>query len=284
MRADREPRVRGNVGLRIGRDRAAQGAITLFVVTTVLCLVGPALSPYSPTDASGPPLLPPLSVGHPLGTDANGFDVLSRVLAGAQVTWPTALVLVLIGVLVGGMIGLVAGTGAGWIDGLLTWATDVFLALPAVLVGIALVAALGQGWTAMIAGLGVVWWPYYARIFRGHARGLASGPNIEAARLAGVGRVRIVWRHILPGVVPSAVVLAGFDVGAALLAVSSLAFLGLGVAPPAAELGADAAAGFAYLLSAPWVCLAPAITIAVLGLIANLAGAAGRRLLREDAW
>lgn len=268
--------------MRIERDRAAHCAIALFVAVTLLSLVGPMLSPYSPTEISGAPLLPPLSPGHPLGTDANGFDVLARVLAGAQVTWPSALALVSVGLVVGGLVGLIAGTGSTRVDGALTWLTDIFLALPPVLVGIALVAALGPGWGAMILGLGAVWWPYYARVFRGHARELASGHNIEAARLAGVGRLRIAGRHVLPGIVPAAVVLAGFDVGAAVLAASSLAFLGLGVAAPAAELGADAAAGFAFLLPAPWVCLAPAVTIAVLGMVANLAGAAGRHLLRQD--
>lgn len=268
--------------MRIEGDRAAHGAIALFVLVTALCLVGPALSPYPPTEIIGDPLRPPLTAGHPLGTDQNGFDVLSRVLAGAQVTWPSALALVSIGLVVGGLVGLVAGTGATRVDTLLSWLTDLVLALPPILVGIALVAALGPGWGAMILGLGAVWWPYYARVFRGHARELTAGHNIEAARLAGVGRLRIVCRHVLPGIVPAAVVLASFDVGAAVLAASSLAFLGLGVAPPAAELGADAAAGFAFLLPAPWVCLAPAITIAVLGLVANLAGAAGRHLLRPD--
>jgi peptide/nickel transport system permease protein len=157
--------------------------------------------------------------------------------------------------------------------------TDLFLALPAPLVAIAIVSALGPGIVHTLIGISVVWWPYYARIIRGEVRALAARPHIEAARLAKAGRTRIIVRHLLPGAIPTAIVSASLDVGNVVLLLAGLSFLGLGQSQPAPELGADVANALDQLLSQKWVPLIPGIAVLLLTLIANLGGDALRRLL-----
>ena len=157
--------------------------------------------------------------------------------------------------------------------------TDLFLALPGALVAIAIVAAMGSGLRNTLVAVAIVWWPFYARIIRGEVKALAARPHVEAARLSGVGEVRLVTRHLLPGVVPTAVVTASLDVGNVILLLAGLSFLGLGQQAPAPELGADTARAMQQLLSHWTVPGVPALAVLVLTLVANLGGDAVRSLL-----
>ncbi|WP_220131249.1 ABC transporter permease [Streptomyces sp. PT12] len=139
--------------------------------------------------------------GHLLGTDGIGRDLLSRTLPGLRTSWLMALAIVALGLLAGGLTGLVAGAFGGWADAVLMRITDLFLALPGTLVAIAVAAALGSGLGNTFLAISVVWWPFYARIVRGEVRVLAARPHVEAARMAGVGRTRLIVPHLLPGVV-----------------------------------------------------------------------------------
>ena len=159
------------------------------------------------------PLQAPGKGGFLLGTDAIGRDIFSRVLFGMRSSWFAALVVVAVGVLIGGLVGLIAGAAGGWIDSLLMRITDVFLSLPAPVLAIAVVAALGPGFVHTLIAVSIVWWPFYARLVRGEVARLAARPHIEAARLAGVGPIRLATRHLLPGAVPNALVAASLDVG-----------------------------------------------------------------------
>jgi peptide/nickel transport system permease protein len=150
--------------------------------------------------------------------------------------------------------------------------TDLFLALPAPVLAIAVVAAMGPSLVHTLIALSVVWWPWYSRIVRGEVRALAARPHAEAARLAGVGRMRLVVRHLLPGAVAPVVVTMSLDVGNLILALAGLSFIGLGAPAPAAELGAMSARGLDYLFGHPWVPIAPAAGVALLALAANLLG------------
>jgi peptide/nickel transport system permease protein len=177
------------------------------------------------------------------------------------------------------VIGLVAGARGGWVDTLLMRITDGFLALPAPIVAIAVVAGLGPGLFHTLLAVSIVWWPFYARIVRGEVRTLAARPHVEAARLAGTGGVRIALRHLLPGAVPTALVTASQDIGTLVLTLAGLSFLGLGQSAPAPELGADTARNLSYLLQDWWIPVMPGIAVAVLSLIANVAGDGARNLL-----
>lgn len=263
---------------RTGRQ-AAWVLVGLLVALTLLAVLARLLAPDDPIQPVAAPQLPPGSPEHLLGTDSIGRDVLSRTLFGLQTSWFSALAVVAVGLLVGGVVGVAAGVGGGWVDAVLMRVTDLFLALPSTLVAIALVAALGPGLRNTLLGMSIVWWPYYARLVRAEVRSVVARPHVEAARLAGVGRARLVLRHVLPGVVPTAVVTASLDIGNVVLLLAGLSFLGLGQPAPAAELGADTAAGTQLLLSAWWVPVVPGVAVLVLSLVANLAGDGIRTLL-----
>jgi peptide/nickel transport system permease protein len=256
-------------------------AIGGLVAVTMLCVIVPWLAPHSATSPAGPSFVHPGHGGFLFGTDEVGRDVLSRVLIGLRASWLASLVVIASGVLIGGVIGLVAGATGGWVDGLLMRITDVFLALPGPVLAIAVVAAMGPSLQHTLIGVAIVWWPFYARIVRGEIRMLASRPHIEAARLAGAGRLRIMTRHLLPGAIPATVVTASLDVGNLVLTLSALSFLGLGAPAPAPELGAMAARGLPYLLEQWWVPVIPGLAVFALALVANLAGDGLRDLMGD---
>lgn len=264
---------------RIGwLDRAA---IVAFVLVTLVAIFAKLLAPHPASATPGDPFLPPLHGGFPLGTDDVGRDIFSRVLLGVQSTWLSAFVVIGSGVIFGGMVGLVAGASGGWLDSALMRFTDVFLALPGPVLAITIVAALGPSlWHTLIAVM-IVWWPLYARIIRGEVRALASRPHMEAARLAGAGRLRLMFRHLMPGAIPSTVVAASLDVSALVITLSSLSFLGLGAPAPAPELGAMSARGIEYLVEYWWVPVMPALAVFVIAAVANLAGDGVRDLMGD---
>ncbi|MBI3215075.1 MAG: ABC transporter permease [Mycobacterium sp.] len=266
-------------GTRLARP-IAWALVGVLGLVTLLAVFARTLAPHNPIQPVGPLNLPPLSPGFPLGTDGIGRDLLSRTLIGIQVSWLSALVVVASGLLIGGTVGLIAGAAGGRVDNILMRITDLFLALPGALVAIAIVAALGSGLFNTLVGVAIVWWPYYARIVRGEVKALAARPHVEAARLAGVSRTRILTRHLLPGVVPTAVVTASLDVGNVVLLLAALSFLGLGQQAPAPELGADTARALSQLLSQWWVPGVPGIAVLLLSLIANVGGDAIRNLIR----
>jgi len=259
-------------------DRAAAG---LLVPVTLIALLAPLLAPHNPIQPVGLPQLPPGSSGFLLGTDSIGRDILSRVLIGWRFSWFAALAVIASGLIVGGLIGLLAGMRGGLVDTVLMRVTDGFLALPAPVLAIAVVAALGPGFVHTLIAVAIVWWPFYARIVRGEIRSLAARSHVEAARLAGVGWIRIAFRHLLPGAVPAVIVTASLDVGNLVLTLAALSFLGLGEPQPAPELGADTARNLTYLLQQWWIPVMPGIAVMLLALAGNLAGDGLRNLLSD---
>jgi peptide/nickel transport system permease protein len=264
-----------------GRSRLDVAAASLLVVVTLIALLAPVLAPHDPIQPVGLPMQSPGSGGFLLGTDSIGRDILSRVLFGWRSSWFAALAVIASGLLIGGLIGLVAGTVGGAVDTVLMRITDGFLALPAPVIAIAVVAALGAGFGHTLIAVAVVWWPFYARIVRGEIRNLAARPHVEAARLAGAGRLRIAVRHLLPGAVPAAVITASLDVGNLVLTLAALSFLGLGQPQPAPELGADTAHNLTYLLQQWWIPVMPGLAVLLLALAGNIAGDGVRNLLGD---
>jgi peptide/nickel transport system permease protein len=240
----------------------------------------PLIAPYKPDLIAGDAFAHP-SLHFLMGTDEVGHDIFSRVLYGIRTSWFSALAVIASGVLIGGTIGLVAGTAGGWVDDVLMRFTDLFLALPGPILAIAVVAALGPSLTHTLLAVAIVWWPFYSRIVRGEVKALAARPHLEAARLAGVGRVRLAVRHLLPGAIPATMVTASLDVGNLILTLAGLSFLGLGAPAPAPELGAMSARGLTYLLQEWWVPVMPGLAVLFLALLSNLAGDGLRDLLGD---
>ncbi len=266
--------------VRASRGRVGWGDIAAFVVFAGLILVAlfaSWLSPHSPFESVGAPFSPP-SAADWMGTDGGGRDVFSRVIFGLQSSLAGAAIVVSSGILIGGAVGIAAGILGGFLDQLLMRITDLFLALPGPLLAIALVVALGPSWEHTLLGVAVVWWPLYARVLRGETRALNARPHMEAARLGSLSQYRLIGRHLLPGLVPSTLVLASLDIGGLVLTLAGLSFLGLGAPAPQPELGAMAAQGTPYLITAWWVSVFPGLIVLVLALVANLAGDAVRDL------
>jgi peptide/nickel transport system permease protein len=267
---------------RFGSATANWIGFSLVLVVTVIALAVPVLAPHDPLLPVGMPLQAPGQNGVLLGTDSVGRDILSRVLYGVRSSWFAALVVVAVGLFIGGLIGLIAGTAGGWLDSLLMRITDGFLALPAPVLAIAVVAALGPGFVHTLIAVSIVWWPFYARLVRGEVARLAARPHVEAAKLAGVGRFRLAGRHLLPGAVPNALVAASLDIGALILTLAALSFLGLGQPQPAPELGADSARNLSFFLQQWWVPVMPGLGVLVLALVGNISGDCLRNLMKRS--
>ncbi|WP_062287903.1 ABC transporter permease [Demequina phytophila] len=250
-------------------------------LTVLIAVVGPVLMPYSAIIPSGEQLLPPLSPGHLLGTDVLGMDMATRLVAGMQRSLFAAVVVTLIAAAIGTLIGVVAGFRGGWIDSALMRFTDLFLAFPAMIIAMAIAAAIGQSLGSAMIGIIVVWWPLYARLVRGEVRRVAALPHVQAARVAGVRGWKLLWRHVVPAVTPTVVVTASLDIGAVVMTLAALSFIGLGTPAPAPELGRMASDGMKYFLNAWWVAVLPSLAIGLLAFVFNYAGDALRVMLRR---
>jgi peptide/nickel transport system permease protein len=206
------------------------------VLWILVAVLGPALWPYGPLAQDFPRLEAP-SGAHWFGTDELGRDVFTRVLAGAQVTVPLALLLVGLSVVLGGILGLAAGFFGRWVDETVMRLTDLVMAFPIVILAMVVAAALGASLVNAVLAALVVAWPAYARVTRGLVVGVRTADYVLADRLLGFSALRSLRTDILPMVVGPVLILATLDIGTATLLLSGLSFLGLGAKPPTAEWG-----------------------------------------------
>jgi len=262
---------------RLGMDAVVLAVFVLFVLYVVVYSMWP---PTDPTRPAGPPFQSP-GLDFWAGTDAVGRDIWSRIVTGAGLSLLAAALIITVSIAVGGFVGMVAGALGGWVDSIFMRTTDVFLALPAPVLAIAVAGALGRSFKVTLVAVALVWWPLYARIVRGETRALMARPHVEAARLSGSGRAAVFVRHVLPGTFPPVIVAASLDVGLVVLTLAGLSFLGLGSPEPSPELGAMAAQGLNYLLTRWWIPIMPALMVFVLAYLANLAGDALRDVLNK---
>jgi len=253
---------------------ACVGAVFLIAIFATV------LAPYDPTVPAAEPLMAP-SGSHLFGTDEIGRDVFSRVLIGMQSSWWGAMAVIASGVIIGGLVGLIAGLLGGWVDSVLMRVTDTFMALPGAVLAVAVTAAIGPSFTNTLIAIAIVWWPLYARIVRGEAHRLRTSPHMDSARTGGVSRFRLATRHLLPGVGPPTIVAASLDVGALVVVLAGLSFLGLGAPAPAPELGSMSARGLPYLFGSWWVPILPAVGVLTLAMVANFSGDALRDRIKD---
>lgn len=213
--------------------------------------------------------LRPPSTAHLFGTDETGRDVFARVVHGSALSLGATVAAVLIAVLAGSVLGLAAGALGGLADTVLMRLTDVLLAVPAILLSLALVTALGFGTGKVAVAVGVANVAHFARLMRAEVLRVRTSPYVEAAGAAGVRPFTVLARHILPNAAGPVVVLAVLTLGTAVLEISALSFLGYGAAPPAPEWGSLVAGGRAYLASAWWMTTLPGFVIAAVVLSVN---------------
>ncbi|HET6948371.1 MAG TPA: ABC transporter permease [bacterium] len=252
------------------------------LVLAVICLaaVGPVLfTRVNPDAVDIIARLDPPSAGHPFGTDHLGRDLLSRLVYGARISLLVAIASVGGAVAIGVVIGLLAGYYGRWVDGATMRVVDTFLAFPAILLALALVAVLGAGATSVIVALTLVFWTQYARVVRAVTLAEKEKAYVEAARAIGAGDLRILLRHILPNVLSPVIILATLGMGTAVVAESTLSFLGMGVQPPAPSWGWTLAFGTRYLRDAPHIATFSGLAIMATVLGFNLLGDGIRDLL-----
>jgi peptide/nickel transport system permease protein len=216
-------------------------------------------------------LLPP-SAAHWFGTDEVGNDILTRLLIGTRLSLEIAVIITGVATIVGVPLGILAGFRGGWTREIIMRVTDVFLSVPALVLAIAIVAALGIGIVNAIIALSLVWWPGYVRLVESKTLSLKGEAYVEAARLAGASTARILFSHILPNCLSPILVKASMDMGMAILAAASLGFIGLGAQPPTPEWGAMISIGRNYLPTWWWYATFPGLAIYLTVLGFNLMG------------
>ncbi|HQZ91241.1 MAG TPA: ABC transporter permease, partial [Thermomicrobiales bacterium] len=240
-----------------------QNKLALFSVFVMLLIViaavgAPVLAPHNPRagvliDSKKPPMWAAKgSSKYILGTDALGRDILSRVLYGARISLIVGTVAVLIAGAIGIVLGLVSGFYGGRIDDIIMRFADIQLAVPFILLAIAILAVLGQGLDKIILTLGVSGWVTYGRVVRGQVMSWREKDFVEAARAIGARNGTIMFKHILPNTFASIIVIASFAVASTILAEASLSFLGLGVPPDVPTWGGMVAAGRDYIITGQW--------------------------------
>jgi len=235
-------------------------------------LAAPWLAPGDPTRGDLTAALRSPSTANPLGTDAQGRDVLSRVLYGARLSLAVGLASQVIALTAGLALGLTAGFYGRWVDAVVMRVADVTLAFPSLLLLIAVAAAVRPSLPVVCVVIGLVGWAGMARLVRGQvlvARGL---DYVQAARALGASDARLVARHVLPNVLGPVIIAATLGVGGAIMAEAALSFVGLGAQPPTPSWGAMIAEGRDLLRVAPWVSLFPGLAIGVTVLGVNLVG------------
>ena len=241
--------------------------LVLFALIVLAAICAPLLTPYDPIEQDlKNVLLAPGAPGHPLGTDALGRDVLSRLLYGARVDLRVGVLAVISPFIIGSLVGLVAGWFGGWIDTVIGRIIDIVIAFPFLVLVIALVFSMGPGTTSIYVAITLVGWVAYARIVRAQVLTAKEQEYAMAARASGLPTWRILLRHLRPNVLLQAIVFSMSDIVLTLLAIVTLGFLGLGVPPPTPDWGTMIQEGQQYILNKWYLATIPGLAVVLTGL------------------
>lgn len=247
-------------------------ALLWLVIVIAVAILAPLIAPYEPNAINLRKAMLPPSWLHPFGTDRLGRDVLSRTMHGLQISMFIAFCAVLVSGTIGSILGLIAGYFRGWIDVLITRLADLQFALPAVVLSLALVGALGPGVLNLVVALSLYKWARFARIIRAETLSLREREFVLLARLSGASHFRVVFRHLLPNALNTFLVLLTLDFGVIIILEATLSFLGLGVQPPNPALGSLIADGRGQIGGAWWITLTPGLVLMLIVLAISLLG------------
>ncbi|MEA5160426.1 ABC transporter permease subunit [Cereibacter johrii] len=259
-------------------NRGAVIGLCVFLALVLIAAFAPLLAPHSPTLQNRDALLvPPFweQGGNPsflLGTDAVGRDILSRLIFGARQSLFIGCVVVSIALTGGIILGLVAGFFGGWVDAVIMRVMDVILAFPSLLLALVMVAILGPGLTNAMIAIAIVLQPHFARLTRAAVMAEKNREYVMAARVAGAGRLRLMFRTILPNCLAPLIVQGTLSFSNAVLDAAALGFLGMGAQPPTPEWGTMLAEAREFILRAWWVVTFPGLAILITVLAINLVG------------
>jgi peptide/nickel transport system permease protein len=258
------------------------GAVIGFVLIAVLVFVAATadwIAPHDPYQMAAGPRLAAPSWDHPFGTDQFGRDMLSRVMHGARLTLMVGAIAIGIACSIGLIVGLIGGYAGGWLERILMRSVDVLFSFTETLIALACVAVLGPSLRNAMIAIGIAWIPFYARTTYGVVLVEKNKPYFEAAYAAGAGHMRLIFRHLLPNVIPPIIVVATLGVSGAVLAAAGLSFLGLGAQPPMPEWGYMLSAARDFFNRAPWLMTFPGVSIMLAVLGFNLFGDGIREVL-----
>jgi peptide/nickel transport system permease protein len=262
----------------LARSPLVAASVLVLAAVLVAAIVRPLVDaePLGRVDL-GRTFLPPVwsprgSWSHPLGTDQLGRDIFTRLAYGARLSLLVAVTAAGISSVVGTVIGLVTGYFEGWVDVLAARLIEAQLSLPLILVALAMVIGFGPSVPTLVAAIALSSWVPYARVVRSEVLVLKRADFVALSVVTGLRPWTIIGRHVLPNVLPSVIVLASQNFGQAIIAEASLSYLGLAVQPPAVSWGLMIAQARIFLSSQAWLVLAPALTLAVTALAANILG------------
>ena len=271
---------------RLLRHRLAVIGLAILAAVSLLALFADRIAPRSPVAQQILLRLKPPGFVDPrsgqrlwLGTDHLGRDILSRIVYGSRVSLAVSLPAVLASAIVGVGLGLLAGYYRGWLDAVVMRCVDLQLAFPFILLALSIVALLGPSLSNIVIVFAVTTWPVYARTTRSVVLVLRQHEFVQAARGLGAGDQRILWRHLLPGIVSPTLVLGSFEVARMIILEAALGFLGLGVQPPTPTWGNMLADGRDYLRDAWWIATFPGLAIMITAAGANFLGDGLRDML-----
>jgi peptide/nickel transport system permease protein len=267
------PPSRSKAVRRFLANRMAVAATITVVLLCLLAILAPQIAPYHPNNdlfigqrGVGP------SWEHPMGHDHLSRDLLSRVIYGTRIALTVGILSSLISIVIGVIVGAVAGYFGGWIDEVLSLLIDALMAFPLIALLIVLAAVLGPSLSTTIIVIGATVWARYARVVRAEVMSLRERDFVTAARALGAFDRRIIWKHVVPNVLTSVIVLASLQVGSIIILESALSFLGLGVRPPTATWGGILSDGRAFILRYPHIAIFPGIMIVITVLAFNFIG------------
>ena len=261
------------------RNRVAVAGLICLALIVLAVLFADYVTPYDPIERNTPERNQGPSLTHPFGTDKLGRDIMSRVLYGGRVSLQVGFLSMALATVVGVPLGLIGGFAGGLPDNFIMRLMDLILAFPGLILAIWLVSLLGSDIKNVIFAIAFFSLPTYARLIRGVALSIREMEYVMAARSMGAGSPRIMFLHVLPGVLGPLIVLTTLGVSGAIVAGASLSFLGLGVSPPTPEWGAMLADGRNYMRTQWWIAVFPGITITLVVLILNIIGDALRDAL-----
>ena len=246
--------------------------LVIFLIVAFAAIAAPLLSPHDPVEQNILYKLKPPTAEYPLGTDAFGRDILSRLLYGARISLVIGFVSTIAAMLIGSLIGILAGWYGGRFDILVMQTMDMLLAFPSLILGLLIVAMLGPSMTNIILAIALTSVPAFARIARAPTISVKEREYIDACRALGYSDARIMGGHILPNIFPEILVMGSLWLANAIRTEASLAFIGLGVKPPTPTWGGMIREGFENILDSAWLAVAPGLAILVVVFALNLLG------------
>ncbi|MBL4603833.1 MAG: ABC transporter permease [Emcibacteraceae bacterium] len=248
----------------------------IFASILIMIIIGTFYTPYDPIAINLDNILSSPSWKHLLGTDQFGRDVFSRIMSAGRISASVSFFAVMIALVLGTFIGVIVGFWGGWVDRVFMVFLDALMALPGILLALAIMMVIGAGMSALIIALGVAYTPNVARLVRGIVLSIKQKEYIEASKVLGNSKVYTVVFHVLPNCITPLTVAVSSLFSAALLAESALSFLGMGVPPPSPTWGGMLADGKQYFSTAPWVSIFPGVVVSLTLLAVNLLGDALR--------